>query len=60
MLVCSSVVGKPVLTKGKYYYGVCDREVGLNSIIHSECNHWIHKKCSGLKKELKNMNSFKC
>ena len=35
---------------GKYPCAVCRTGVGLASILGSVCKHWVHKKCSGLKK----------
>ena len=34
---------------GKFPCGVCRTGVGNASIWCSVCNHWVHKKCSGLK-----------
>ena len=35
---------------GKFPCGVCGKGVGVNSIMCTKCNKWVHGKCSGLKK----------
>jgi len=41
--------------------GVCGRGVGSNSIQHTSCQKWAHKKCSGIKGSMfKAMKSFIC
>ena len=35
---------------GKYPCGVCRSGVGVAFISCTQCKHWMHKKCSGLKK----------
>lgn len=35
---------------GRFPCGVCGKGVGVNSIICTKCNKWVHGKCSGLKK----------
>ena len=50
----------PVFVSGKYSCGVCNKGVGRNSIYCSFYNHWVHKRCSGLKGGLTITPSFKC
>ena len=35
---------------GEFPCTVCRRGVGSNSIFCKSCKHWVHKKCSGLKR----------
>ena len=35
---------------GKYPCAVCRKGVGKNSILCTKCDHWVHRKCSGLDK----------
>ena len=37
-------------SSGKFPCAVCRTGVGSNSIICKGCKHWVHKKCSGLKR----------
>ena len=37
-------------SSGKFPCAVCHTGVGSNSIFCKGCNHWVHKKCSGLKR----------
>ena len=37
-----------VVSSGEYPCGVCGRGVGVNSVLCTECDKWIHKRCSGL------------
>ena len=40
---------------------VCDRGDGNNSIQYTNCQKWVHKKCSGIKGSMsKVMKSFIC
>jgi len=41
--------------------GVCGRGVGSNSVQCTNCQKWVHKKCSGIKGSMyKVMKSFIC
>jgi hypothetical protein len=57
-------IGKKIGTKeerGKYPCGVCGKGVGANSIKCTQCEKWIHCRCSGLKKgSLSKAQNFKC
>ena len=37
-------------SSGEFPYAVCRTGVGSNSIFCNGCKHWMHKKCSGLKR----------
>ena len=37
-------------SSGEFPYAVCRNGVGSNSIFCKGCKHWVHKKCSGLKR----------
>ena len=45
---------------GKYPCSVCRKGVGRNSILCSRCKLWVHKRCSGMKGQLKDASSFEC
>ena len=45
---------------GKFPCAVCRSGVGSNSIYCNFCDHWVHKKCSGIVKKLKPDPSYKC
>ena len=46
-------------SSGKFPCAVCRTGVGSNSIFCNGCKHWVHKKCSGLKR-LKNDPDYRC
>ena len=37
-------------SSGEFPCAVCRTGVGSNSICWKRCKHWVHKKCSGLKR----------
>ena len=37
-------------SSGEYSCAVCHTGMGSNSIFCKGCKHWVHKKCSGLKR----------
>ena len=37
-------------SSGEFPCAVCRTGVGSNSIFCKSCKHWVHKKCSGLKR----------
>ena len=52
---------KSVHKAARWPCGVCDRDVGSNSIQSTSCRKWVHKKCSGIKGSMyKVMKSFIC
>ena len=49
IMICST--GLDLLqSSGKFPCAVCHTGVGSNSIFCNGCKHWVHKKCSGLKR----------
>ena len=46
-------------SSGEFPCAVCRTGVGSNSIFCNGCKHWVHKKCSGLKR-LKKDPDYKC
>ena len=56
-----SGVGLDTLSdSGKDPCAVCRKGVGSNSIFCGRCEHWVHKRCSGVKGKLKNDPDFIC
>ena len=49
----------PPAELGKFPCAVCRTGVGSNSIFCNGCKHWVHKKCSGLKR-LKKDPDYRC
>ena len=50
----------PSFQSGKHSCGMCFKGVGVRSILRTLCNHWVHKRCSGLKSKLASTKSLKC
>ena len=46
-------------SSGEFPCAVCCTGVGSNSIFCNGCKHWVHKKCSGLKR-LKKDPDYRC
>ena len=46
-------------SSGEFPCAVCPTGVGSNSIFCNGCKHWVHKKCSGLKR-LKKDPDYRC
>ena len=46
-------------SSGKCPCTICHTDVGSNSIKCYGCIHWVHKKCSGLKRVKEDLN-FRC
>ena len=46
-------------SSGEFPCAVCRTGVGSNSIFCNGCKHWVHKKCSGLKRLTKDSN-YRC
>ena len=42
----------PSFQSRKHSCGVCFKGVGISSILCTLCDHWVHKRCSGLKNKL--------
>ena len=60
VMCCSHNVAGPKKRPGQFPCGVCDENVGRNSIYCSQCHKWIHKRCSGVIGKLKEDPSYKC
>ena len=46
-------------SSGEFPCAVCGTGVGSNSIFCNSCKHWVHKKCSGLKRLTKDPD-YRC
>ena len=46
-------------SSGEFPCAVCRSGVGSNSIFCNVCKHWVHKKCSGLKRLTKDPD-YRC
>ena len=46
-------------SSGKFPCVVCHTGVGSNNIFCNGCKHWVHKKCSGLKRLTKDLD-YRC
>ena len=46
-------------SSGEFPCAVCRTGVGSNSIFCNGCKHWVHKKCSGLKRLKKDLD-YRC
>ena len=58
IMICST--GLDLLqSSGEFPCTVCHIGVGSNSIFCNGCKHWVHKKCSGLKR-LKKDPDYRC
>ena len=60
--IMESGINLDVLKKsGKYPCDVCLTGVGsTNAILFDGCEHWVHKKCSGIKGRLLHESEFTC
>ena len=48
-------------TSGRFPCGFCHTSVGRNSAKCNECEQWVHKKCSGLKRVTEDLQrNFRC
>ena len=47
-------------SSGEFPCTVCRTGVGSNSIFCNGCKHWVHKKCSGLKRLKKDPDCYRC
>jgi len=59
VMKCSTESGA-VKDTGTYPCPVCSKGVGNNSIQCKVCKMWVHKKCSGVKGQLKKETNFSC
>ena len=46
-------------SSGEFPCTICHTGVGSNSIFCNGCKHWVHKKCSGLKRLTKDLD-YRC
>ena len=46
-------------SSGEFPCAICHTGVGSNSIFCNGCKHWVHKKCSGLKRLTKDPD-YRC
>ena len=46
--------------EGRYPCGCCGKNVGVNSILCTECGKWCHKRCSGLRNVNAAGENYKC
>jgi len=53
-------VARETVKTVKFPCSICMKSVGSNSIQCSNCNIWVHKKCSGVKGRLKTDGEYKC
>ena len=44
----------------KYPCSACGKEVGRNSMQCTKCQHWVHKRCSGVHGSLTQAKDFTC
>ena len=49
-----------LVDSGKYPCSVCRKGVMANSILCTGCNHWVHKKCTGIRGRLTADPSYIC
>ena len=40
--------------------GICGKRATVNSVLHTKCNQWIHKRCSKIKKGNSNCSTIFC
>ena len=58
IMICS--MGLDLMqSSGNFPCAVCHTGVGSNSIFCNGCSHWVHKKCSGLKRLTKDPD-YRC
>ena len=58
LMICSTGLDL-LLSSGEFPCTVCCTGVGSNSIFCNGCKHWVHKKCSGLKRLTKDPD-YRC
>ena len=59
LLICGTAGLDRLQSSGKFPCAVCRTGVGSNSIFCNGCKHWVHKKCSGLKR-MKKDPDYRC
>ena len=58
IMICSTELDL-LRSSGEFPCAVCHTGVGSNSIFCNGCKHWVHKKCSGLKRLTKDPD-YRC
>ena len=58
IMICGTGLNH-LASSGEFPCAVCHTGVGNNSIFCNGCKHWVHKKCSGLKR-LKKDPDYRC
>ena len=58
IMICSTGLNL-LQSSGKFQCAICRTGVGSNSIFCNSCKHWVHKKCSGLKRLTKDPD-YRC
>lgn len=60
VMCCSTNVAGPPKQSVAFPCGVCDANVGQNSILCGGCARWVHKRCTNIKSRLRADPSFRC
>ena len=62
VMLCRRVVSKEVHEEsGRFPCGMCDKGVGGNMLLCSECNKWVHGRCTSIKGKLeRESDNFIC
>ena len=58
IMICDTGLDR-LQSSGEFPCAVCRTGLGSNSIFCNGCKHWVHKKCSGLKR-LKKDPDYRC
>ena len=59
-VMVSALNQDPSFQSIKHFCEMRFKGVGVSSILCTLCNHWVEKRCSGLKSKLASTISFKC
>ena len=59
MMISSKHTGK-VTIEGKLPSAICKKAVGRNSNHYKFCRCWLHKRCAGIRGELKEDRKCTC
>ena len=57
-MICGTGLGL-LQSSGEFPCAICRTGVDINSIFCNGCKHWVHKKCSGLKRLKKDLD-YRC
>ena len=58
-ILVSALNHGPSFQSGIHSCVVCLKGVGVSSLLCTLCNHWVHKRCSGLRSKLASVINFK-